>query len=93
MLNEEQRIKNIIAKKVEIDKQNVVIAKTTEMDNLAIISRYANLVKAGRIESVRLPQIYKTKNAEERLEDGYGMLQEFQKLLQTRTESQYYPVQ
>ena len=55
ILTEEQRIKQVIAKKNEIEKQNAIIAKTYESENLAIISRYADLVKANRIESVRLP--------------------------------------
>lgn len=55
VIDEETRIKMIIERKQEIDRQNVRIAKTHETDNLAIISRYAELTKGHRIETVRLP--------------------------------------
>ncbi len=55
VMDEETRIKKIIERKEEIERQNVRIGKTMETDNLAIISRYAELTKANRIETVRLP--------------------------------------
>lgn len=93
VMDEETRIKKIIERKEEIERQNVRIGKTVETDNLAIISRYAELTKANRIETVRLPQIYKNSVAEQRLDVGYSLLQDFQNLLSTRMESQNYPVQ
>lgn len=55
IVDEETRIKMIIERKQEIERQNMRIAKTHETDNLAIISRYAELTNAHRIETVRLP--------------------------------------
>jgi hypothetical protein len=64
VVDEETRIKMVIERKQEMERQNARIAKTNETENLAIISRYAELNRADRIESVRVPQIYKNTNAE-----------------------------
>ena len=63
-IDDDTRIKMVIERKQEIERQNALITKTNETDNLAIISRYADLTKGDRIETVRVPHIYKNNNAE-----------------------------
>ena len=74
-------------RKKEIDRQNKIIDKVRDLDNIAILSRFTELNQNARIETVKLPSIYKNQNLNERHDAGYTMLQDFQKLLQTRLES------
>ncbi len=57
-----------------------------------MLSRFGEIHNSNRVETVRLPQIYQNKNADERHDEGYNLLKDFQKLLETRMESQNYPV-
>ena len=49
------RVTKLREKKTHIEKQNAIIAKIKDTEKLAILSRYAEINDANRIETVKLP--------------------------------------
>ena len=79
-------------RKIELERQNEAIGRLNEASRLAILARYTEINCADRIETVKLPQIYQRKEAPERDDEAFGLLKNFQKLMQTRLEAQNYAV-
>jgi ribosomal protein L17 len=84
---DDERIEMLKAKKTELDRQNAILEKIKEPENIAILSRYTEINYNSRIETVKLPQIYQQKPLDERNDEGYELLRGYQKLMATRMES------
>jgi hypothetical protein len=65
------------AKKAEIDRQNDAIANIKDTQRMALLARYNEINDSNRIETLKLPNIYKQKPAEERNDDSFGLLKNF----------------
>jgi hypothetical protein len=55
---DDERIEKLKAKKQELDRQNKIIERVKDHDNIAILSRFTEINYSNRIETVKLPQIY-----------------------------------
>lgn len=84
---DDERIEMLKAKKTELDRQNAILEKIKEPENIAILSRYTEINYNSRIETVKLPKIYQQKPLDERNDEGYELLRGYQKLMATRMES------
>lgn len=84
---DDERIEMLKAKKKELDRQNAIVEKIKDPENIAILSRYTEINYNSRIETVKLPQIYQQKPLNERNDEGYELLRGYQKLMGTRMES------
>jgi ribosomal protein L17 len=84
---DDERIEMLKAKKKELDRQNAIVEKIKDPENIAILSRHTEINYNSRIETVKLPQIYQQKPLNERNDEGYELLRGYQKLMGTRMES------
>lgn len=84
---DDDRVEKLKAKKKELDRQNKVLEKVKDHENIAILSRFTEINQNNRVETVKLPQIYLQRNLNERIDEGYELMREFQKLMATRMES------
>ncbi len=71
---DDERIEQLKAKKKELDRQNAILERIKEPENIAILSRYNEINYNSRIETVKLPQIYQQKQLNERNDEGYELL-------------------
>ena len=54
---------------------------------MALLARYNEINESDRIETVKLPNIYRQKPTRDREDDSFGLLKNFQNLINTRLES------
>lgn len=62
---------------MKVEKQNEFIGKIKDTEKLALLSRYAEMNQTNRIETVKLPDIYNIRKANQRDDDGYDLLKNF----------------
>ena len=74
---DDERIEKLKKKKKELDRQNQILEKVKESENIAILARFSEINQTSRIETVKLPQIYQNKNLNQRADDGYELLRGF----------------
>ena len=84
---DDEMAERLKSQKKELDRQNKILEKVRDHENIAKLSRFTEINQSNRIETVKLPNIYQQKNLNERSDDGYDLLKGFQKLMATRMES------
>ena len=74
---DDERIEKLKKKKKELDRQNQILEKVKDSENIAILARFSEINQTSRIETVKLPQIYQNKNLNQRADDDYELLRGF----------------